>query len=100
MHQGPDHHRKEVNQIHRDALSVSAGPAGIARCLHLLYCKNVQVRGVVFDARNPNNDGIDPESSEYVLIEDIEFNNIDDNIAVKSGRDLEARTLTGLRGTL
>ncbi len=53
-------------------------------CLHTIYCRNVH---------NTNNDGIDPESSEYVLIEDITFNNRDDNIAIKAGRDLEARTL-------
>jgi len=39
----------------------------------------------------PNNDGIDPESSRYVLIENIKFNNADDNVAIKSGRDVEGR---------
>lgn len=34
-----------------------------------------------------NNDGIDPESSRNILIEDVEFNNGDDNVAIKSGRD-------------
>ena len=34
-----------------------------------------------------NNDGIDPECSRNILIENIEFNNGDDNIAIKSGRD-------------
>jgi len=62
-------------------------------CLHLLYSKNIIVRGISYDAQNLNNDGIDPESSEYVLIENIKFSNKDDNIAIKSGRDLEARTL-------
>lgn len=30
-----------------------------------------------------NNDGIDPECSRNILIENIEFNNGDDNIAIK-----------------
>lgn len=34
-----------------------------------------------------NNDGIDPECSRNVLIEGVEFNNGDDNVAIKSGRD-------------
>ncbi len=62
-------------------------------CLHTVYSKHITVRGVKFDAHNYNNDGIDPESSEYVLIEEVTFNNRDDNVAIKAGRDLEARTL-------
>jgi len=62
-------------------------------CLHLVFSKNIIIRNVKYDAQNANNDGIDPESSENVLIENIEFNNHDDNIAIKAGRDLEARTL-------
>jgi polygalacturonase len=62
-------------------------------CLHFVYSKDITVRGVSYDAHNLNNDGIDPESSENILIEEITFNNRDDNIAIKAGRDLEARTL-------
>lgn len=62
-------------------------------CLHFVYSKNITVRGVSYEAFNYNNDGIDPESCENVLIEGITFNNADDNIAIKAGRDLEARTL-------
>jgi polygalacturonase len=62
-------------------------------CLHTIYSKNIIIRDIKFDAQNANNDGIDPESSENILIERIEFNNNDDNIAIKAGRNLEARTL-------
>ena len=34
-----------------------------------------------------NNDGIDPEMSRNILVEDVSFNNGDDNVAIKSGRD-------------
>lgn len=62
-------------------------------CLHLVYSKNITVRNLTYEALNFNNDGIDPESSENILIEEIVFDNRDDNIAIKAGRDLEARTL-------
>jgi polygalacturonase len=60
-------------------------------CLHLLRCENVIVRGVRYDAQNKNNDGIDPEYSRNVLIENVDFNNSDDNVAIKAGRDDEGR---------
>jgi Tol biopolymer transport system component len=62
-------------------------------CIHFIYSSHITARGITFDAHNLNNDGIDPESSEYVFIHDIVFNNRDDNIAIKAGRNLEARTL-------
>ncbi|MDA3878960.1 MAG: glycoside hydrolase family 28 protein [Prolixibacteraceae bacterium] len=60
-------------------------------CLHLLRCENVTVRGVRYDAHNKNNDGIDPEMTRNVLIEDVYFNNGDDNVAIKAGRDDDGR---------
>lgn len=62
-------------------------------CLHFVFSKNITVRGLSYEAYNFNNDGIDPESSENVLIENVSFGNGDDNISIKAGRDLEARTL-------
>jgi polygalacturonase len=62
-------------------------------CVHPLMSRNVTVRGIRFDAHNKNNDGIDPEYSQDVLIENVAFNNGDDNVAIKAGRDLEGRTL-------
>ncbi len=60
-------------------------------CVHLLRCENATVRAVNFIARNINNDGVDPESSRNVLIEDMNFDNGDDNVAIKAGRDHEGR---------
>lgn len=56
-------------------------------CVHLLKSENIVCRGLRYDAKLVNNDGIDPECSRNILIEDIEFNNGDDNVAIKSGRD-------------
>ena len=60
-------------------------------CVHLLRCENAIVREVSYDAQNKNNDGIDPEYSRNVLIEGVHFNNSDDNVAIKAGRDDEGR---------
>lgn len=56
-------------------------------CVHLLCCENIICRGLRYDAKLINNDGIDPEMSRNILIENIEFNNGDDNVAIKAGRD-------------
>ena len=56
-------------------------------CVHLLRCENVVCRGIRYDAKLVNNDGIDPEMTRNLLIEDIDFNNGDDNVAIKAGRD-------------
>ncbi len=60
-------------------------------CVHLLKSQNIICRGIRYDAKLVNNDGIDPESSKDILIEDIWFDNGDDNIAIKSGRDNDGR---------
>lgn len=61
-------------------------------CLHLLKCENVICRALRYDAKLVNNDGIDPEMTRNLLIEDIEFNNGDDNVAIKAGRDNDGWT--------
>ncbi len=60
-------------------------------CVHFLQSENITARKVKFDAFNKNNDGFDPEYSKNILIEDIDFNNADDNVAIKAGRDYEGR---------
>ena len=60
-------------------------------CVHLLKSKSITLRGLKYDAQNYNNDGIDPEYSSDILIENIQFNNGDDNVAIKAGRDDEGR---------
>lgn len=62
-------------------------------CVHLLKCENATLRGMSFDAHNKNNDGIDLEYTKNVLIENIDFNNGDDNVVIKAGRDHEGREM-------
>lgn len=56
-------------------------------CIHLLQCENAICRGIRYDAKLINNDGIDPEMSRNMLMENIMFDNGDDNFAIKAGRD-------------
>lgn len=60
-------------------------------CLHLLKSESITVRGISYKSLNYNNDGIDPEYAKDVLIENVTFNNGDDNVAIKAGRDHEGR---------
>ncbi|WP_029273491.1 glycoside hydrolase family 28 protein [Flavobacterium sp. KJJ] len=60
-------------------------------CLHLLKSQSITIRGISYKALNYNNDGIDPEYAKDVLIENVTFNNGDDNVAIKAGRDHEGR---------
>ena len=59
--------------------------------LNPLYCTNVTVRGVTVETTGPNTDGCDPDSCTDVLIQDCNFSDGDDCIAVKSGRDADGR---------
>ncbi|MGA2069938.1 MAG: glycoside hydrolase family 28 protein [Sedimentisphaerales bacterium] len=59
--------------------------------IHPLLSQNITVRNVRVDGMGPNNDGCDPESCKDVLIEGCFFNTGDDCIAIKSGRNNDAR---------
>jgi polygalacturonase len=54
-------------------------------------CKNVSFINVTTEGLGPNNDGCDPESCSDVLIKNCFFNNGDDCIAIKSGRNNDGR---------
>lgn len=61
--------------------------------IHPVQCRNVIVRGVDVFGHGPNNDGCDPESVDFMLIEDCSFDTGDDCIAIKSGRNADGRRL-------
>jgi hypothetical protein len=60
---------------------------------HLVYCEHASVRGLNVESRFPNNDGVDVDSSRYVLVEGSTFRTGDDSVVVKSGRDLDGRSV-------
>lgn len=57
--------------------------------IHPVYCSNVVIRNVTILAPHdsPNTDGIDPDSSSNICIEDCYISTGDDSIAIKSGWD-------------
>lgn len=57
--------------------------------IHPYLSKNIVIRRVKVYAHGHNNDGVDPEMSQNVLIEDCLFDQGDDAIAIKSGRNPE-----------
>ena len=58
--------------------------------LHPYLSRDVVIRRVKVRAHGHNNDGVDPEMSQNVLVEDCLFDQGDDAISVKSGRDQDA----------
>jgi len=57
--------------------------------IHLYLAKDVVIRNMNVYAHGHNNDGVDPEMSQNVLIEHCTFDQGDDAIAIKSGRNPE-----------
>ncbi len=55
--------------------------------VHPVYCQDVTVRGIRCISLHINSDGVDPDSSRRVLIENCTFEVGDDGVAIKSGRD-------------
>ena len=53
--------------------------------IHLLLCDSAVVRGLDIYAHGHNNDGIDPEMTRNLLVENCRFDQGDDAIAIKSG---------------
>ncbi|GAA4949341.1 exopolygalacturonase PelB [Halioxenophilus aromaticivorans] len=60
---------------------------------HLIYTTHATVRNLNVNSHHPNNDGVDVDSSSYVLIENNVFRTGDDSVVVKSGRDQDGRSI-------
>ena len=58
--------------------------------IHLYQCEDASVRGLDVYAHGNNNDGIDIEMSRNVLVEKCVFDQGDDGVVIKSGRNRDA----------
>lgn len=67
--------------------------------VHPVFSTDITIRDIKYDCQVFNNDGVDVESSSNVLIENVIFDNHDDNIAIKSGRDNDGRDGSLVSGT-
>lgn len=56
---------------------------------HFYLCKDVIMRNLDIQAHGHNNDGVDPEMTQNMLIENCVFDQGDDAVALKSGRNPE-----------
>jgi len=61
--------------------------------VHPILCENITINNIKTIGMGPNNDGIDPESCKYVLIDNCYFDTGDDCIAIKSGRNADGRRI-------
>jgi polygalacturonase len=61
--------------------------------VHVLYSKNVTVDGITvrnnIGGHGPSTDGIDIDSSSYVLVQNADIDCNDDNFCLKAGRDAD-----------
>ena len=68
--------------------------------VHPVFCRNVTIRNLEIYGETLNDDGIDPDSSEDILIEGCKIQTHDDAIAIKAGRDQDAWMRPGSRNII
>jgi polygalacturonase len=68
--------------------------------IHPVFSKNITIRNVDVYGEVLNDDGIDPDSSEDVLIEGCTVETHDDAISIKAGRDQDAWNRPGSKNII
>ncbi|MCC5466325.1 glycoside hydrolase family 28 protein [Pelosinus baikalensis] len=58
-----------------------------------VLCENITINSVKIIGHGPNTDGFDPDSCKNILIKNCYFDNGDDCIAIKSGRNGDGRRI-------
>ncbi|TXF99096.1 glycoside hydrolase family 28 protein [Massilia arenae] len=74
------------NKVLLQGYQVNAAPFWLH---HPVACRDLLIRRVNMESLGPNSDGFDPEACDGVLVDDCLFNNGDDCIAIKSGKNLD-----------
>jgi polygalacturonase len=93
MAEGENHLRPQLIQFNRcrnvllEDIKIRHSPFWT---IHLLLCDSVVLRRLDVYAHGHNNDGVDPEMTRNLLIEDCRFDQGDDAIAIKAGRNQDA----------
>ena len=90
---GDEHMRPHLIHLNRcshvllDGFTIRESPFWT---IHLLLCEQVVARNLDVRAHGHNNDGIDLEMTRDVLVEDCIFDQGDDAVVIKSGRNRDA----------
>lgn len=58
---------------------------------HPVNCRDLLIRRVNMESLGPNSDGFDPEACDGVLVDECQFNNGDDCIAIKAGKNRDTQ---------
>ena len=93
MAQGENHLRPHLIHINRcknvllDGFKIRESPFWT---IHLFLCDGVTARDLDVRAKGHNNDGIDIEMTRNVLVEKCKFDQGDDAVVIKSGRNRDA----------
>lgn len=58
---------------------------------HPVNCNKLEFRNVHMDSMGPNSDGFDPDACNTVLVDGCTFNNGDDCIAIKAGKNRDTQ---------
>lgn len=80
----------ECENVLIDGITVNNSPFWM---VHPVMSNYVSIRNVTVESDGYNNDGINPDSCKNVVIEDCTFKTGDDCVAVKSGRNKDARDM-------
>ncbi len=75
------------NNVLLESISITNSPFWV---IHPYMSTNIVIRDVKVWAKGHNNDGVDPEMVQNMIIENCIFDQGDDAIAVKSGRNQDA----------
>ncbi len=90
---GENHFRPQLIQFNR-CKNISLQDFSIRESpfwtIHMLMCKNGVARGLNVYAHGHNNDGIDLEMTQDFLVENCVFDQGDDAVVIKSGRNQDA----------
>ena len=78
------------SRIKLDGVRIINSPFWI---IHPVYSSHITIRDVDIESMRLNNDGLDIDSSTYVLVENSTFRTGDDAVVIKSGRDKEGRRI-------
>lgn len=93
MAEGENHFRPQLIQFNRcenvllDGFKIRESPFWT---IHMLMCKNGIARNLDVYAHGHNNDGIDLEMTQNFLVENCKFDQGDDAVVIKSGRNQDA----------